>query len=85
MTAQEYIDQRESDNYFRVFSIGDARERKLPGINKWQNGGYLIYDFRDPDNPVLLASDAMEPEDILFVRDLAWIAPLLNELCVREG
>lgn len=34
----------------------------------------------DTDTLEIIASDAMEPEDVTFYRDLAWVPKLLNEL-----
>jgi hypothetical protein len=64
---------------FRVIYIDDAKVQGLPGLGHWDDAGAALYDFAT-DPPTLVATDAMQPEDANFTRDLAWVPELLNEL-----
>jgi hypothetical protein len=49
--------------------------REVKEDHSWHDHEWEIWDTVENRQ---IASDAMEPEDALFVRGLSWIAPLLN-------
>ena len=65
---------------FKLVSGYEALVNNLPGTGRWTNDmETLLYDFKT-NPPILIASDSMEPEDVSFYRDLAWVPKLLNQL-----
>ena len=55
----------------------EKREASDNGIGKEYADYIKITRF---DKTILLESDAMEPEDITFSRDLGWIIPTLQKM-----
>jgi hypothetical protein len=73
-----------SKQRFRVYSIEEADKLGFYTRNRWdEDYEMLLFDFKDEAHPILIASDRMEPEDVNFYRDLAWIPKLLTD--VAEG
>ena len=72
---------------FHVFFVNDAIEAGYLDKNYSRYGDffYVLLDFKDPEKPVLVATDNGQPEDNSFARDYAWIAPLLNKLARGES
>jgi len=72
-------------NRFRLVRGEDAKRHNLPGAGHWLDDyEYCLYDYKT-DPPVLLFSDEMAPEDANFLRDLAWVPKLLNQLEEEKG
>lgn len=58
----------------------DAKALSLPDSDGWYDDYRgLLYDFSTTP-PTYIACDGMEPEDVMFPRDLRWVPTLLNKL-----
>ena len=58
----------------------EAKRRNLPGVGRWtEDYETFLYDTKS-EPWTLLATDRMEPEDVSFYRDLAWVPALLNQI-----
>lgn len=66
---------------FRVIRLREAQEKGFYKMGKWEDEWELgLWDFKDESNPILIATDEMQPEDVSFYRDLAWVPEIMNKL-----
>jgi hypothetical protein len=66
---------------FVVKSVNDARKEGLPlpfPCEPWEFFSILYDTSTTPWT--IIATDDMQPEDVCFSRDLAWVPALLNKL-----
>lgn len=63
--------------YFDDLTEEEQDDQPDNGAGK-ENASYLKVTFKDGTTEIF--SDAMEPEDVRFCRDLSWIAPLLKKV-----
>lgn len=73
---------------FRVLSSYMALEKGYitPDDYYTREGYYycILFDFKDPENPVEIARDGGEPEDQTLFRDWAWVPVVMNKLAKGE-
>lgn len=66
---------------YRVLSGVDCRKQNIlfNELSQWYDSDWIhfLIDFKDEDNPVLIASDRMD--NVSFKGDLSWIPELLNQ------
>ena len=63
-----------------LIAAGITNPDLLPGNRGDYDYRNSLWDFKDPQNPVLIDIDGGEPEDQSFYRDWRWVPDLLNKL-----